>query len=255
MTTHATTRRARRALMPAFAFAILLPAAGSAQELPPAQQLLDAYLAAIGGRAAVLEATASHTTGQFSMPAMGITGTLEVYSADPGMTVTSVDIPGLGVIRRGYDGTVGWSLNPMEGPRVLEGGELTEIRDEVAPASSVRGPEVVASMETVEKTTMNGQDCYRVKVLWKSGRESYDCYSVETGLVVGVEQKSESPMGTLDVVTHMSDYKQFGAVKLPTRISQQMMGQEQVITVTNVDFGPVDKSVFELPAEIKALVK
>jgi hypothetical protein len=101
---------------------------------------------------------------------------------------------------------------------------------------------------------MNGQDCYRVRIQWKSGRESFDCYSVETGLIVAIQQKSESPMGTIDVTVNMNEYKDFDGIKLPTRIVQQMMGAEQVMTITTVDFGAVDPAVFELPAEIKALV-
>jgi hypothetical protein len=254
MTLHAKMRRPRRVISKALALAVLLPAAASAQDLPPAQQLLDAYITAIGGRAAVLAASSAHTTGQFSMPAMGITGDLEVYSAD-GKTATRVEIPGLGVIRSGYNGEVGWALDPMVGPRVLEGAELAQAQDEAAPEASLRDPKLVASMETVEKTTMNGQECYKVKVAWKSGRETFDCYSTETGLIVGMEQKSETQMGTIDMVIHASDYKQFGSIRMPSRITQQMMQQEQVMTITNVNVGPVDPSVFELPPEIQALIK
>lgn len=253
MTSHPTLRGVRRALLPVLALAAL-PATMSAQQLPPAQQLLDRYIVAIGGRDAVLEHAASHTKGQFSMPAMGLTGELEVFSADPGRSLTRVNIPGIGEIRTGFDGEVGWSINPMEGPRVMQGGELAQLRDEAAPESTLRDPKLVASMETVEQTTMNGEECYKVKVVWRSGRETFDCYSTASGLIVGMLQKSESPMGVLDVTIHLSDYKPHGDVTLPTRIAQQMMGQEQIMTITSIDFGPVDAAVFELPAEIKALI-
>lgn len=244
---------ARRALLPLLTF-VLLPAVAGAQELPPARQLVDRYIEQIGGREAILTRTSTHTKGTFAMPAMGLTGDLEVYSADPGKQVTKVNISGLGEIRTGFDGEVAWSVNPMEGPRVMEGAELSQMRDEAAPESSLRDPTLVASLETVEKTNMNGQDCYKVKVVWKSGRESFDCYSVETGLIVAIQQQNVSPMGTIDVTVNLNDYKDFGGVKLPTRIVQQMMGAEQVMTITSVDFGNVDPSVFDLPAEIKALV-
>jgi hypothetical protein len=246
-------RVARRTLLALLTLS-LLPAAAGAQALPPARELVDRYIELIGGRAAILERTSTHMTGTFAMPAMGLTGDLEVYSADPGRTVTTVNISGLGEIRSGFDGEVGWAVDPMVGPRVMEGGELAQAKDEAAPEATLRDPKLVESLETVEKTSMNGQDCYRVRIQWKSGRESFDCYSVETGLIVAIQQKSESPMGTIDVTVNMNEYKDFDGIKLPTRIVQQMMGAEQVMTITTVDFGAVDPAVFELPAEIKALV-
>jgi hypothetical protein len=252
MTSH-RTHGARRALLSLLAVS-LVPAAAAAQELPPARQLVDRYIEAIGGREAILARTSTHTTGTFAMPAMGLTGDLEVYSADPGRQVTKVNISGIGEIRTGFDGEVAWSLNPMEGPRVFEGKELAQAKDEAAPESTLRDPALVESLETVEKTSMNGQDCYRVRVVWKSGRETFDCYSVETGLIVALQQKNESPMGAIDVTVLVNDYKDFGGLRLPTRLVQQMMGAEQVLTITSVSFDAVDPSVFELPAEIRALV-
>lgn len=247
------TQGARRALFSLLAVS-LVPAAAGAQELPPARQLVDRYIEAIGGREAIMARTSTHTKGTFAMPAMGLSGDLEVYSADPGKQLTKVNISGIGEIRNGFDGEVAWSMNPMEGPRVMEGMELAQVKDEAAPESTLRDPKLVESLETVEKTNMNGQDCYKVRVVWKSGRESFDCYSVETGLIVAIQQKSESPMGTLDITVNMNDYKDFGGIKLPSRIVQQMMGAEQVMTITSVDYDGVDPAVFELPAEIKALV-
>src|SRR3546814_385959 len=101
---------------------------------------------------------------------------------------------------------------------------------------------------------MNGQECYKVRVVWKSGRESFDCYAVDNGLMVGMQLRSESPMGVIDVIVLLSDYEEFGAVRMPTRMTQQMMGQEQVMTISSVEFNTVDRGVFELPAEIRALV-
>ena len=39
------------------------------------------------------------------------------------------------------------------------------------------------------------------------------------------------------------------------QMTQQMMGQEQKITLTSIEYDKVDPSVFEPPAAIKALIK
>src|SRR3712207_8571336 len=43
-----------------------------------------------------------------------------------------------GQMSSGYDGTVGWSVNPMQGPRLLEGKELEQLREDAGPAAMLR---------------------------------------------------------------------------------------------------------------------
>jgi hypothetical protein len=244
----------RKALLAAFVVAVS-PAALAAQELPSAEAITTRYVEAIGGRETVLGAHTSHARGSFEFPAAGITGELEIFSAKPGKMLSKVTIPGLGVMRTGFDGTLGWALDPMSGARVMEGAELEAMRDQTNPLAAVRDKSVFTSMETVERTEIEGQACYKVKFVWKSGRESVDCYAVDTGLLVATTSTQESPMGAIETTMIFSDYRQVGDVKMPMRMTQKMMGQQQVMKFTTVEFDSVDPSVFELPAEIKVLVQ
>jgi hypothetical protein len=171
------------------------------------------------------------------------------------MAIT-VDLPGMGQMVSGYDGTVGWSINPMQGPRVLEGKELDQLREDAGPAAMLRSPDRIRSAETVELTTMGGQACYKVKITHNSGRETFDCYSPETGLLVGITQTQESPMGSVQVTTLFTDWKEFGGLKAATKMHQQMLGQEQIFTIDRLEFDrPEDAKAVEVPEQIKPLVK
>ena len=121
-------------------------------------------------------------------------------------------------------------------------------------ASSRQGPNV-ASAETIEQTQMNGEACYKVKIVWKSGRETFDCYSVASGFLVASVGKQETPMGTIEITNLVSDYKDFGGQKIATRLTQQAMGAEQVLLIQNVEYDAAPDSLFEMPAAIKALVE
>ena len=167
-----------------------------------------------------------------------------------------MNIPGMGQMNTGFDGTTGWSINPMQGPRLLEGKELEQIREDAGPAATLRGPDRVRSAETVELTTMGGKSCYKVRIVTLTGRESFDCYSPETGLLVGMTQRQDSPMGTVEVTTLFEDWKEFGGLKTATRLRQQMMGQEQILTIDRLEFDrPEDVKAVEVPEQIKPLVK
>ncbi len=231
----------------------VLAGAAEAQELPEAQDLVDRYVERIGGREGIMGRTFIRSTGRFELPAMGVSGELEVYQGQPGMNAVRVNLPGIGEVRSGFDGTVGWALDPLQGPRVMEGRELEQTREEASFVSTLRDPSLVTSMETVEQTEMNGEACWRVRLTWRSGRETFDCYGVESGLLVASTSTQESPMGSIQVTSLLSEYREFGGFSIPTRMTQQMMGQEQVLVIENVEFPPPDPSVFDLPPEIRAL--
>lgn len=249
----------RRAILGALALALLpaaFPAGLRAQDdLPAAGEIIDRYVDAIGGRDAVLSAPGTHSTGAFSMPAAGLEAKMEIYAAtEPSRMVSVIEIPGMGIIRNGYTGEYGWSVDPNLGPRLLEGMELESMREGASNAASLRDPSLFDERTTVERTEMNGEACYKVRLVWKSGRETFDCYSVDSGLLVASQSNEETPMGTIPVITLISDYEKFGDVLSPTRIVQQMMGQEQVITIETVEYGEIEAERFDPPASIQTLI-
>jgi hypothetical protein len=229
-------------------------ARADAQTLPPADQLIARHVQAIGGREAVLRPVPSRTAGSFEIPAAGLSGTLEVIALPPVRNHTRVEIPGLGTIRSGYDGTVAWSVDPMMGARVFAGAELEAAAENANPLAAVRDPSVFPTRETVERTEMGGEACYRVRLVSVSGRESFDCYHVDTGLLVGTVSTQQSPMGSTRVSTFLSEYREFGGVRMPSRITQDMGGMQQIISITAVTYEGVTDADVALPADIHALL-
>jgi hypothetical protein len=195
------------------------------------------------------------TKGKFEVPSAGMAGDLEIAQARPNKTTMRITLAGIGEMQQGYDGTTAWSVNPMQGPRVLTGPELDAVREESSFGTSSRQGPNVASAETVEKTEMNGEACYKVKLVWKSGRETFDCYSVASGLLIAAVVKQTTPNGTVEVTNLISDYKDFGGQRIATRIVQQAMGMEQVMTINAVEYDTATDSTFAMPPAIKALVE
>lgn len=231
------------------------PLAAQAAPLPAARDLVARHVAAIGGRDAVLKYSTIRTTGTFEVAAAGLKGDLVSTVSRDGRVAMRITVPGMGELAGGYDGAVGWSMNPMQGPRVLAGAELEQIKEEAGVASSVlRESPAITAMETVEKSTLGGVECYKVKISYASGRVGYDCYGVESGLLAGQIAMQESAMGKMELHNIMSDWKEFGGVKFATTLKQQAMGQEQVMTITTVQFdGADDAALLELPAAVKAI--
>jgi hypothetical protein len=249
------TRRAAAAIGLTMLAAAPVLAQAPGGGLPPAKDLIAKFVTATNATAVMAKHTSVKTTGKFEMASAGISGDLEISQARPNKTALRIDLPGMGQVQEGFDGTTGWAINPMQGPRIKTGKELEAVREESTfGASSRQGPNV-ASAETVEKTEMNGEACYKVKLVWKSGRETFDCYSVASGLLIASMGKQDTPMGSVDVTNLLSDYKDFGGQKVATRLTQQVMGQEQVLRINNVEYDAADPALFEMPAAIKALAE
>jgi hypothetical protein len=250
-------RIARASLIGAIALgtAALAPAQGAAQDLPPAQEIIDRYVEAIGGREAATAAVSTRSTGSFNMPAMGMTGDMEVINSAEGAMSMRVTIPGMGDMLSGYTGEVGWSMDPMTGPRLLEGAELDAMREQAEPLYAVRDGSLFESYETTGENSYDGEACWEVHYVWNSGREVTECYSKESGLVIAQTTSQETPMGVIEVVSRLTRYEQFGQVLVPTMVTQSMMGQEQVMEINDVQIGDIDPSLLEPPAAIQTLIQ
>lgn len=235
---------------------LIVPGALRAQaNLPPAEELVSRYVQAIGGADAFKKHKSMSMSLSWEMPAMGLQAEMSVKQMQPNLVSTRVNIPGMGEMVSGYNGKIAWSMDPMQGARLLEGAELQQTADQSQWGYAVRDPGLIKEMETVERTTMGDTECYKVRVVWKSGRESHDCYAVETGLIVATIMEQESQMGTIMAETLMSEYKDFGGVKMATRMSATLMGQPMVVKLHDIEFGTVSESEFELPPQIKALAE
>jgi hypothetical protein len=143
----------------------------------------------------------------------------------------------------------------MMGPRLLTGLEAEQVAEEAEPEAALRTSTKIVSSETTEKTTMNGAECYKVKHTWKSGRVTHDCFALKDGLLVASTATQVSAMGEMEVTTLHAEYKDFGGIKRPTIMTQQVMGQEIKTTILSWEWDVVDAKDLEPPADIKALIK
>ncbi|MEO6331918.1 MAG: hypothetical protein ABIV11_06920 [Gemmatimonadaceae bacterium] len=246
-------RRGAALMAAAIAF---LPSLALAQTtpLPAARDLVARHVAAIGGRDAVLRHPFFRAKGTFEMPAAGMSGELDIAGAQPNLVTMKITIPGAGEMLQGFDGTHGWSMDPFQGPRLIEGQELAQMMDEAEFASVLRESANIASMETTEKVTLGSDECYKVKIAWKSGRESFDCYSATSGLLIGGFARQESPMGSIESVSEFKDYKDFSGLMQPTKITLTVMNQQQLMTFTSYEYGPLQPAAFTPPPAIATLI-
>jgi hypothetical protein len=250
----------RVATLAALLFAPLysqVPATSQASAaLPEGRTIINRHIAAVGGRQAILARKSMHATGTLSVPASGISGAMEIFNAaHPDRVITRAQVQGIGEILDGFDGTHAWAISPLTGATLKTGKELEQAKLDADFYAELRDPAKYPEVTTVEKTTFEGRPCYKVRVKRIDGIEDFDFYDVETGLRAGSINTRETQMGTMTVTSSEGEYKLFGKLKQATSVTQKMMGVEQHITLSTVEYDKVDPAVFQPPAAIKALIK
>jgi hypothetical protein len=225
-----------------------------ANGLPTPAALLARYVEAIGGEAALKKHQSSTRKGKMSIAAMGMEGTTTILAAAPDKIVMNIET-GMGAMNQGYNGEIGWSDNPMTGPTLLAGDQLAGMKVQADFHAPLNYSKHFTSMETVEETTFEGQAAYKVKLVNSAGKESFQYFAKEGGLLIGQTGIQEGPMGEAEVKTTFSDYKDFGGAKIPGKTVIDMGGMQIEQTVETVTFDDVAATAFEPPAAVKALQK
>jgi hypothetical protein len=227
----------------------------AADKLPAARSIIAKYIAAIGGREAILSHSSTRSTGTFTVSSAGMTGSIELFAAKPNKSLVKITLAGVGEITEGFDGTTGWTISPMTGPMLLQGKQLEEKRFDTDFYGELHDDSRYESMTTVERTDFDGRPCYKIRLVRKNGGEDFEFYDVATGLKVGRIATRETQMGTVTGTAVETDYRKFGNLLLPATIKNSLMGVQQVITIQTIEYDGVPAAAFEPPAEIKALIK
>lgn len=223
-----------------------------AQDLPAAKDLIAKYVEAVGGVDAFKKYKTVRVKAALDIPAQGMSGTLTILSRLPNETLMKIEIPGIGEMKQGSNGEVAWFSNPMQGSRVLTGKDAEAMTETPDPLNYLRMSPSITASETVEKATFDGKECFKVKHTYKTGRTTFDCFSVADGLIIATVAKAPGPMGEIEQTTLLSAYKDFNGMKRPTTMVIEAQGFQQVLTISEVTFDDVQESEMTLPPDIQA---
>lgn len=243
----------RKVTLAALAFGAV--ARAGAQALPEPKVLMDKHNAAIGGRAAIDKHTSVHFTATMSLDGMGgAVASMDLYRSKPNKLVQKINIPQLGDVLQGYDGTVAWTTNPMAGAQLIQGDAASSVKNNADFFANLQDPSNYSSARTVGIADWEGRKCYKVQLV-RDGREGFEYFDAETGLLAGISGSTPTPQGNIEVTTVLAEYAEWGGLRLPKKIVQKGGQGGATITFTSAEFDNVDAAMFDLPPAVKALVK
>jgi zinc protease len=222
-----------------------------------ADEIIDKYIAAVGGRAALsaLKSRVSTGTLTVSSPIGDLGGTIEVYAKAPNKTRTiiKIDLSSVGagqvINDQRFDGTAGYVVDSLNGNRDVTGEALEAMRNGSFPSPFLDYKErgVVATLSGEEN--VGGKPAYVITLTPKSGPVAKVFIERETSMLVKTSTTlNAAPLGTIEQVSEFSDFRDVAGLKMPyvTRTSNQV--QTVVARLTDVKHNvEIDDSMFVRP--------
>jgi hypothetical protein len=183
--------------------------------MPTTDQILDKYVQALGGKAAIEKHTSRVTKGVMEIPTFGLSGTMETYEKAPNKSLLIITIGGFGEIKEGFDGTMAWADHPQTGLRDKTGGELADTKLEADFYRPLRLKALYPKMMVKGKEKVGEREAYVIEATPAAGSTEKWYFDTQTGLLIRSDAERETPEGKMAFETHFEDYKEVDGIKAP----------------------------------------
>jgi photosynthetic reaction center cytochrome c subunit len=214
--------------------------------LPPATQILDKYLAAIGGADALKKIHSRVQKG--TLEGMGDTYPIEVYSEAPDKRI-SISHPPNGESVTAYNGEVGW-LTIRGGIHRMSGADAAAARLDADLHFPSHVQEMYTELELKRGEEVAGRATLLVaaKGAAKLPLELY--FDAETGLLLRMVRYAETPLGRNPTQIDYAEYTAANGVKIPYRWTVARPNGAFTIRIEQVQQNVlIDEKLFVPPAE------
>ena len=190
---------------------------------PPADQVFDKYIQALGG-AQKLSTLTSYVAKASSVGfgGFGGGGQVSIYAKAPDQRATIIqfkDAPGRDDSIRAFDGRAGWIRTPLSvlGEYALSGSELDGAKLDAQMAFPGQIKQVLTNWRVAEPTVINDRAVQVVQGDGPRGLFATLYFDKESGLLVRALRYGRSPIGRIPTQMDYSDYRDVGGIKFPFR--------------------------------------
>jgi len=225
----------------------------SAPEIKPADPkanvdaILNQYVQALGGRAALERVTTRVKTGTLVTQG-GMKAPLEVYEKAPNKTLTIFRAPP-GTNQMGFDGAIGWTKTPEQGLREEAGAQLDFIKSEAEFYKELKLKERYSKLTLLGLAQLDNREAYVIEAAPPRGQPEKLYFDRQTGLLVRLDFFPNLGQEKTQAQMYFEDYRAVDGVKLPFAIRRARPGFTWTYQFDEIKLNaPLDDSRFNKPA-------
>ncbi len=222
-----------------------------------ADEVVEKYLAALGGRPALAKLTSRKGVGTVTIgtPNGDLPGTIETYSKAPNKSraLLTLDLSAFGAsemmtLDQRFDGTTGWALSPMQGDQQITGNQLENMKNNSFPSPLLTYKETGTKVELLPQETVGGKTYIVLQIAPKTGSASKAYINPATYLIERMVAKVTVPdAGEVEQTSELSDYRVVDGVQVPFVVFNSSPLQSVRITLKTVEHNiALDDAMFSV---------
>lgn len=221
---------------------------------PPASQILDQYIEAMGGagRWAGIKSLAISGHSE-SYGGLGGNAAFELFAEAPnrrGMWIHFPEHPDRGISAWTYDGQTGWISTPRGflSTYPLNGNDLAGAKLDAALAFPSEIKTALSNWRVGIEDNLQGRDVYVVQGSAQEGLLGTFYFDKETHLLLRYVRRTPSPVGRITVQQDFADYRDVNGIKVPFQYSFLWLDGRFTAQISDVKLNvPIDAAKFGKP--------
>ncbi|HXJ11527.1 MAG TPA: c-type cytochrome [Candidatus Limnocylindrales bacterium] len=217
----------------------------SAQEsMPTAEQVLDKYLAAVGGAEALHKIRSRVQKG--TVDTGGEKYPIEIYSEGPEKRL-SISHASFGESVTAFNGQAGWLATPR-GVHPMNASERQSARIDAQIHFPARIRELYQDFKVLPGEAIDGRATFLVTAAGLSTPPLRLFFDQQTGLLLRLVRYTETPLGRNPAEVDYTDYRDAGGVKIPFQWTLTRTNGSFTIRIASVQQNvPIDEKLFVMP--------
>jgi photosynthetic reaction center cytochrome c subunit len=217
---------------------------------PPADQILDKYIQALGGSQRVASLTSFIAKGTSAgYGPEGMPRPVEIYAKAPNQRTTIIHTQN-GDSTTVFDGGAGWIAAPLRPVPLLtlSGSGLEGLRLDAELAFPGRIKELLKNWRVGFPATINEREAQVIQGTAPGGSLATLFFDIESGLLVRTIRYSESVVGRTPTQIDYSDYREVRGFKFPFRFTVTWLDGKENFELTEVQpNASIDPAKFARP--------
>ncbi len=216
--------------------------------MPSMTEILAKYVDAIGGSAAIQKNQTRVEQGSVEGP-RGPHAAIETYRTAPDKAFAIVHRPN-GDVSEGVSGEIGWGKRANGEVTDESGDELARSRQWAEFYPGERFDKDYERFQVRGMESVNGHDAYLVMAWWKGDGADRIYFDVQSGLLLRITHRIESPLGALPLQTDYEDYRDVNGLKIPFTVRVTRVDGTTTYTWQKMEANvAIDPGRYEKPVE------
>jgi photosynthetic reaction center cytochrome c subunit len=213
--------------------------------LPPAQVLVEKYVNALGGAAAITNITSLSERGTATFNGRDVA--IEIYAKTPNKRLSVMKVGPMENVTV-YNGSEGWMSVPRRGVRQMYGGDLAAAKMDADLHFAVDLSSMFQTLNTSGIEQIAGKDAYLV-VGETQGQPPVELYFDKvSGMLVRIVRYADSPLGLNPTQIDYNDFRNVNGVKMPFQWTTARPEGQFTIRIESAQANiPIEDSKFEKP--------